>query len=334
MGRGDLTLLDTGTQAVSPDVDITLRVGLSPDTDIQLDDLQLPAVGVTTTITLGELPPEDATAPTVVTLIDEPPAPAVSAGVDITLLDVSGTDIVLLDSAAQPPPPYEFYVFTGAATQAPAAATANLIGVSATATTGTIVATGDGASVGAEVFLAGVSATAGVGVIDATGGAETVLVGVEAAFALGEISAASEEAHRSRRNTRFIPYREGAASIRGVAAEGAAGVVCAVGGGIPPVVGVGTMVRLAGVQATSVVGRAAPAAGAGSIIRGVFCGTEAAPLRGLGGARATPVWTEEAEAFVGDIRARGICNPTDEELALVALLLTRNNTSRTMRSNH
>ena len=45
-------------------------------------------------------------------------------------------------------------------------------------------------------------------------------------------------------------------------------------------------------------------------------------------------WTEEAEAFVGDLTAAGIQNPTDEELALVALLLTHKNASRTMRSNH
>lgn len=40
-----------------------------------------------------------------------------------------------------------------------------------------------------------------------------------------------------------------------------------------------------------------------------------------GRAKATAVWTEGCEGFVGDVSARGFVNPSDEQLALIALKL-------------
>jgi len=183
-----------------------------------------------------------------------------------------------------------------------------------------------------------------------------------------------EGEHRSRRNVKFIPYREGAAYLQGVDAPTKTGTLTAYGVSVsykPASFSAEVFPRLQ--RTNTAVGEFTVTTGAAAKLRGVFSRTElgtnnanggfsvsagaAAQLRGAtrpgtaqitgvraitrcgtvassGGAAARMQWTEEAEAFVGDLTAAGIQNPTDEELALVALLLTRKNASRTMRSNH
>jgi len=153
---------------------------------------------------------------------------------------------------------------------------------------------------------------------------------------------------RPRRNVRFIPNQGAVANIRGVEAIFKAGGLAACGAAVaykprylPLRASVGSLcgyagaqVQLRGVSARTKLRAPSPSAASAVRMAGVRAIARCGTVAPSGGAIARAQWMEESEVFVGDLKAAGIQNPTDEELALVALLLTRNNTSRTMRSNH
>lgn len=156
-----------------------------------------------------------------------------------------------------------------------------------------------------------------------------------------------EVEHRPRTNIRLRPIREARVRLSGAAAASAAGTVFC------------RAPTLAVRAPTAVPGRARglgydSSARVGSVTakgaaRGTFAGQKAAATRGVcrgrsgastraagsgvqvrsggptscAGGRASFAWNEGGEAFLGVVSARGVQNPTDEQLAYVAYLLTR-----------
>jgi len=194
---------------------------------------------------------------------------------------------------------------------------------------------------------AGTSTVAGT-LVDGAGpvSGDVTLVGVSATASVGVLQAEGVAAQRSRRNVRFIPYREGLAYLQGVDARTKVGTLVAHGVSVSykPIsisakvfphsqrantavggfsVTAGASVQLRGVSARTKLRAPSPSAASAVRMAGVRAIARCGTVAPSGGAIARAQWMEESEVFVGDIVAHGIQNPTDEQLASLAILLTR-----------
>lgn len=155
---------------------------------------------------------------------------------------------------------------------------------------------------------------------------------------------------RTNPNVRFTPVRSARVTLLGSSARAETGSVRAVGAVVaarPPVrvryveyanvrvTGAGALasvgrVRARGAATTRIYGVRAKAATVGVSARGAakvaLCGAACCSIHGgasaNGGARARISVFEEVVASVPRISGRGVHNPTDEELALLAIRLT------------
>lgn len=169
-------------------------------------------------------------------------------------------------------------------------------------------------------------------------------------FAPAEVSAEVVE-HRPHRNLHLRPIVNGHGYVKGVAAESGVGVltfkrplptyiipslVVSPGPTLYPVevvvpeplkpekkpVSIAARATFTGATAETFVATLSPWAGGGGRIAPVASRVSVGEVLPRGGACAS-VYGDEVESFVGDISGRGIQNPTDEQLALIAALLTR-----------
>lgn len=160
----------------------------------------------------------------------------------------------------------------------------------------------------------------------------------------GQAAEELEAIRRPRTNIRLRPIREARTSFAGVRAKTSVGQVCPRVVQPTPVViarrttftGVvaatrtnGTLsahgaanTRLTPLQAKSAAGTLSARAGSRARISGVRGMVRGSPLRACGGSSAPLLRDYGAETFVGQLRGRGVQNPTDEQLAfLVATIL-------------
>lgn len=134
-----------------------------------------------------------------------------------------------------------------------------------------------------------------------------LLSGVSASGQAGQITA------RGAVHVPVVVEEVGAAvTIAGAVAYGRTGVLVATGSSVA---------ALCGVQVDSVTGACTVSGHAAASLGAVAGTTGAGVVAADGGCCATLEWSEEAESFSGDLGGRGIRNPSDEELALLAIQL-------------